>query len=128
MNDFRILIVDDNRDLADRMAVMLQQEGYSTTAVYTGEDAVAYVLAESYDLAVIDAKLPAIDGVEVFLAIRKLRPDIAGIMINAQGVNNVFKKLAGQGELVVLQKPFQMEAASDIISAIRQEESGALPA
>lgn len=128
MKDFRVLIVDDNSEQAVCMANMLQREGYSATVVNAGEDAIAYVLSEPCDLAVIDARLAAIDGVEIFLAIRRLRPDIACIMINAQGVDKVLKELVSQGELVILQKPFQLAGPSEIITAVRREVLEALPA
>lgn len=127
MNEFKILIVDDNRDLADCMAILLEQEGYTPTVVYTGEDAVARALVETYDLAVIDIKLPGMNGVEVFHAIRELRPGISGIMITAYQLDSLSSDVINQGTVCVLRKPFPMDALLTKISDLQQENSSLLP-
>ena len=128
MKDFRVLIVDDNRDLADNLAELLQQEGCSTTVVYTGEDAVAHALVESYDLAVLDIKLPGINGFEVLQAIRRLRPEMTGIMMTAHEAIGVYKDMISHDDITVLRKPFQMEDLSNRIAVARREKTELLPA
>jgi len=123
MNEYKILIIDDNRDLADCMTILLEQAGYSPTVVYSGEDAVARVLAGHFDLAIIDLKLPGMNGGEVFYAIRQLRPAMAGILITAYRPDGRLQDMVQQGFIGVLRKPFTMDALLTRIADLRSGKS-----
>ena len=61
----RILVADDERDLAQALEAMLKREHYSVDVVYDGQDALDYGLAENYDCLVLDIMMPRRDGLEV---------------------------------------------------------------
>jgi CheY-like chemotaxis protein len=60
-----ILVVDDNRDLADCQAFLLKVAGYQVAVAYDGHDAVDAALAVRPDVVLLDIGLPGIDGYEV---------------------------------------------------------------
>lgn len=66
----RVLIVDDNRDAADSMAILLQVAGAATRAVYDGAAALAVAREFRPDLVLLDIGLPGMDGYEVARALR----------------------------------------------------------
>lgn len=66
----KVLIVEDERSLADALEHIIKHAGYSADAVYTGDDALAYALGASYDVIVLDVMLPGMDGFEI---VRRLR-------------------------------------------------------
>lgn len=68
--DTRILVVDDERAITDLVGIYLRNEGYSVTLAYTGADAAREILAQEFDLAVLDIMLPDIDGFELLRTIR----------------------------------------------------------
>lgn len=68
--DTRILVVDDEKAITDLVGIYLRNEGYSVTLAYTGADAVREILAQEFDLAVLDIMLPDIDGFELLRTIR----------------------------------------------------------
>ncbi len=70
----RILIVDDNRDSADSLAMMLKMMGHETSAVYDGEEAVSAASAFTPDVILLDIGLPKLNGYEACRRIRKLEP------------------------------------------------------
>ncbi len=65
-----ILIVDDEREIADLVEIYLQNEGFTTYKAYCGEDALEWLQREKLDLAILDVMLPDIDG---FALCRKIR-------------------------------------------------------
>lgn len=61
----KILVVDDNRDSADTMALLLQSLGYSASVVYDGNAALASIATEAPDAVLLDLGLPGISGIEI---------------------------------------------------------------
>ena len=66
----RILIVEDERALCDTLAKSLKRKGYETDVCYDGESALEWMLAEKYDLILLDLNLPGRDGMELLLSAR----------------------------------------------------------
>ncbi len=66
----KILVVDDEKEIAQLVRVCLENEGYACTVCYNGRDALAAIRNEVFDLAVLDVMLPDIDGFAVCSAIR----------------------------------------------------------
>jgi len=80
----RLLIVDDDRELAGMLKEILELQGYSVDAVGDGEAALQHVAVEQPDLVVLDVMLPGIDG---FAVLQRLRDgyNMPVIMLTARG-------------------------------------------
>lgn len=65
-----ILVVDDEKTIADLVAIYLENEGYEVTLCYTGAEAAQAILTREFDLAVLDIMLPDIDGYEPLRTVR----------------------------------------------------------
>jgi len=68
----RILLVDDDRDLAEYVSRTLEEEGNTVTVKYDGESGLRAAQSATFDIIVLDVMLPFLDGVQV---IRRLRAD-----------------------------------------------------
>ena len=66
----QVLIVDDNRDAADSLAMLLQFSGFEAKAVYNGEDAVETAVNEKFDVVLLDLGLPRLNGYDAARQIR----------------------------------------------------------
>jgi DNA-binding response OmpR family regulator len=66
----RVLVVEDERDLADALAAALRREGYAVDVAYDGDDALVKARVYPYDLVSLDLNLPGTDGREVARALR----------------------------------------------------------
>ena len=70
----RILIVDDEPQLADTLATILQRAGYIAKAVYSSDEALSLMAAQPTSLVVVDVIMPGMDGIALAKEIRKSYP------------------------------------------------------
>ena len=71
MTQLKILVVDDEKEIADLIGVYLENEGFLVDKCYNGTTALSRIHSERYDLAVLDVMLPGIDGFSLCSEIRK---------------------------------------------------------
>lgn len=79
----RILVVDDERAIADLVVSLLLREGMQARACYSGVQALEALEKESFDLAILDIMMPGMDGFELCVRMRKMR-DIPIIFLSAK--------------------------------------------
>jgi CheY-like chemotaxis protein len=77
-----ILVVDDNRDAADSLAMLLEIDGHDVTAVYSAPDALKRASELKPAVIVMDLGLPEIDGCEVARRMRAM-PELEGVRLVA---------------------------------------------
>jgi len=103
----RILIVDDNRDLADNLAELLSDEGHETLVAYGAEDALALVGdPPPIECAVLDVRMSGMDGVELSDRIRSRLPGTPCLLMTAFTRDQRLAEARESGITVVLSKPF----------------------
>lgn len=105
----RILVVDDDRALAELLRRILVKEGYEVVVSHSGEDAIKRSMQEGFDLAVLDVMLPGMDG---YTLCRRMRQNpstqyVPILMLTAKG--DIADKIAGfeVGADDYMTKPFQ---------------------
>ncbi|MBK4997854.1 response regulator transcription factor [Pseudomonas sp. S31] len=81
-----VLLVDDDRELTEMLALYLAREGFAATAVGTGEEGEMQALSGAYSLVVLDVMLPDISGIEVLRRIRA-RSLVPVLLLTARGDN-----------------------------------------
>jgi DNA-binding NtrC family response regulator len=88
MNDqpsIRVLLVDDEEDLLDYLSKRLLKQGFTVKATFSGEEAIQVAQDEPYDVAVVDLKMPGMDGVETQKMLREVQPFIQCIVLTGHG-------------------------------------------
>ena len=83
MSDGRILVVDDETDLAESCKRLLLSRGYQARAAASGEEAVELIQEFEPDLVITDLRMPGMSGMELLGRARQLRPDAQVIMATA---------------------------------------------
>jgi len=68
----RLLLAEDERDLADALEAMLKHNNYSVDVVNNGQDALDYLMLDDYDGAILDVMMPQMDGVTVVKKLREI--------------------------------------------------------
>jgi PAS domain S-box-containing protein len=113
----RILIIDDNRDAADSMAVLLQLDGHEVAAVYSPEDGIAKVSVFAPDIVLLDIGLPFMDG---YAVARRLKDDgFQGrlIAISGYGEEDDKQRATAAGFFAHLSKPVEYSALKKVMAA-----------
>lgn len=105
----KILIVEDEKDLASVLTEMLKQNGYSIDKVHNGIDGLDYALTGIYDVIILDIMLPKMNGIQVLKEIRNNGINSSILMLTAKG--EVEDKINGldNGADDYLTKPFITE-------------------
>lgn len=80
-----ILVVEDDKKVAAFIQKGLQQEAYAADVVYDGETALSYILADRYDLIILDLMLPRLSGLEVLCRIRREKLPLLVLVLSAKG-------------------------------------------
>lgn len=102
----KVLIVEDEKDLACVLSEMLKQEGYIVNKVHNGIDGLDYALTNTYDVIILDIMLPQMNGIEVLKEIRKNGINSSVLLLTAK--SEVEDKINGldNGADDYLTKPF----------------------
>ncbi len=105
----RVLIVDDNHDLADNLAELLEQEGYAVATAYSGEKALVLAAADVFDTVLTDVRMPGISGVDLVKRLRGLNPETSFLLMTAYSSDAVLSEALGAGVRAVLTKPVDID-------------------
>jgi CheY-like chemotaxis protein len=119
MKPLDILIVDDDRDLADAIGEALELVGHKPTIAYSGTEAIETYCGRSFDLTFMDVKLPDINGVETFMTIREMDPNARVVMMTGYRIDQLLAQATDNGAIRVLRKPFAMEEVLTSIDEVR---------
>ena len=104
----RVLIVEDERRLAEALGQIMAEQRYQTDVVYDGADGLDYALTEQYDVIVLDVMLPKLDGFEVASRLRHAHVSTPILMLTAR--DEMPDKIAGldHGADDYMTKPFDI--------------------
>lgn len=110
-----ILVVDDDPGTCTTLKNILVKKGYDVGIAYTGEEAITMVQKKTYDILFIDMKLPTLNGLETYLAIKKICPETVAVLMTAyrQEVADLVEEAINNHAYTCLYKPLDM---SEILS------------
>jgi DNA-binding response OmpR family regulator len=80
----RILVTEDEKDLADALAKGLERQGYAVDVAYDGEESLRLAEVNDYDLLILDLNVPKVDGMEVCRSLRDSGSSIGILMLTAR--------------------------------------------
>lgn len=118
----RLLLVEDERELADSLSQGLRLSGYAVDVASDGEEGLFMAQTEPYELILLDVNLPKMDGFKVLQEIRKENQTVAIILLTARG--DVEDRVYGldSGANDYLTKPFALaELEARIRSLLRRK-------
>jgi len=113
----RVLWADDQIDLLKPHLLFLEEKGYAVTGVPNGDDAIALLEKEPYDVLLLDEMMPGKNGLETLIEVRKIRQDIPVIMITKSEEESLMNKALGYSVQDFLVKPVN---PVQIFSAIKR--------
>ena len=103
----RVLIADDERVIADTLAVILNQSGFEARAVYSGEKAVEVAVDFKPGMLILDVIMGGLSGIDAAIRIRALFPQVKILLFSGQAATaDLLEKARSQGyEFEILAKP-----------------------
>jgi len=112
----RVLVVDDEQNIAELLRMALRYEGWEVDTAFSGVQAVNQARSERPDAVVLDMMLPDFDGMEVLRRLRSLHPDVPVLFLTARDSleDRVAGLTAGGDDYVV--KPFSLE---EVVARVR---------
>lgn len=116
-----VLVVDDDDDIRSNVRDILEDLGYRTDTAHDGPSALQLVERSTYDVALLDFKMPGMDGATLYAEIKKIRPEIVAIMVTAYAGSNGVDKAKEAGTWKVLRKPVDFGALLPLVEQAAQE-------
>ncbi|MGA8087069.1 MAG: response regulator [Terracidiphilus sp.] len=112
-----VLVIDDDRVLADTLSDILRKHGFKPVALYSGEEALELVARFRPDIVLSDIRMSQLDGIETAKRIRLLHPECRIILFTAHTVSTALVKLTHGLGFELLQRPLHPE---HVLTALSQ--------
>jgi CheY-like chemotaxis protein len=114
----KVLVADDERVIADTLAMILNQSGFDARAVYSGEKALELASTFAPDMLISDVIMADLNGIDAAIRIRSLLPSIKILLFSGQAATaDLLEKARAQGyEFEILAKPVHPQ---DLLSRLR---------
>jgi len=113
----RVLLVDDDKDLLQLIAMRLSAAGYAVTAVESGEAALAALAVSRPQAVVTDLRMQGMDGMALFDAIHRDSPSLPVVILTAHGTIPEAVSATRRGVFSFLTKPFEPKVLLDTVAA-----------
>ena len=118
----RVLIVEDEKMLADSIKAVLETKGFEVEAVYDGESGAEYALTGIYDLLILDVMMPKLNGYQVARQVRAKRCSTPILMLTAKsGLEDRIEGL-NAGADYYLTKPFDIRELLACVNALLRRQ------
>ena len=114
----KILVVDDNIDLAEAIADLLDIHGYHVDIAFNSKEALAKYNNAHYDIVLMDIKLPDKNGVDSFIEIKKTNPNAKVAVMTGYKDSKLIHKAKDNGAANIFYKPFGIPKLLSVIENV----------
>lgn len=111
-----ILVVDDDVDTCRNLSDILTDLGYHVDVAHDGPGALELVRRKMYDVALLDYKMPGMDGLTLYREIKRLRAGTVAIVVTAYAGGTTAEEALGAGAWQVLPKPVEFPRLLGLVS------------
>jgi len=108
-SDIKVLLIDDEQTLLEYLSKRLLREGFIIKATFSGEEAVEVATNDNFDVAVVDLKMPGIDGVETQKRLHDVQPFLQCIVLTGHGSVETALESGQEDAFQYLLKPIDYE-------------------
>ncbi|NQT14073.1 MAG: response regulator [Planctomycetes bacterium] len=123
VKDTAILVVENEEETAKALSVRLKEQGYRVTVTQSPHDALELVEQIRFDLIFVDVDLPAMNGLELYLAIKQITPTAVAIMITGMGkeFEAIAREAVRRNAYTIVKKPLDID---NILGLLRRISGG----
>jgi len=115
MDHLRLMFVDDEEELVSALVERLELRGIDAIGVTSGDEALEHLREESFDVVIVDVKMPGIGGLEVLRTVSRRYPNVKVILMTGHGSAEDSEIGRRLGAVAYLQKPVDLE---DLLATI----------
>jgi DNA-binding NtrC family response regulator len=118
----KVLLVDDEKEFADALAERLGSRGLHVGTANSGDEAVARLREESFDVVILDMVMPGKDGIQTLNEIKQARPLVEVVLLTGFGTLDTAVSSIERGAFYYLKKPAEMrDLLENIVSAYKRK-------
>lgn len=117
MAALRVLFVDDEEELVSTVVERLDLRGIDATGAMSGEEALTRIEEQTFDVVVLDVRMPGLGGFDVIKRIKQSHPGLEVILVSGHGAKEAAETGLGLGAFDYLQKPVDLE---DLIAILHR--------
>lgn len=115
-NKTLILLVDDSVEDRASYRIFLEKKGYKVLETQSGEECLKRVKERKFQVILLDIQLPGISGIETLKEIKKVRPDVAVIMVTGHTETEMVEQAMKNGSFAYLAKPLDIKRLTEVIA------------
>ena len=117
MEKLTVLVVDDDREIVESIAIFLQADGYLVRKAYNGLEALDIVMTENVHLIILDIMMPELDGIKTLLKVRESK-NLPIILLSAKSedADKILGLTAGADDYIT--KPFN---PSELVARVKSQ-------
>ncbi len=119
MAESPILVVDDEEEFVATLVQRLRKRGWASEGVLSGSEAIAKVTANDYAVVLLDMRLPDVDGGQVLLEIKKIRPESRVVILTGHASAKEGEEGIRNGAFDYLLKPVEFEILLEKLQAAK---------
>lgn len=119
----RILVVDDEPRLVSTLATLLRSYGYDATEAHGGRRACELIDTQPFDLALLDLRMPEVDGFAVMAHLANRQPECGSIVISGESSFTAVSGALRRGALDYIRKPFDPEELVATVKGVADKQS-----
>jgi DNA-binding response OmpR family regulator len=121
MSDLKVLLVDDELEFLEPLSTRLSRRGISCAIATTGEDALRTLGGRAFDCAVVDVKMPGMDGLELLRRMRRDHPAVGVVLLTGHASVELGVQGMELGAFDYLLKPIDLDELLDVIRRAAQQ-------
>ena len=122
-NKPKVLIVDDDRRMAKTIQDILKVKNYEAECAFSGQDALKRIKKTSFSCILTDVKMPEMDGITFYRAVKKIHPYLPVILMTAYYTDILIEEGLKEGALASLTKPLDINLLLQFFSSLRRQSS-----
>jgi DNA-binding NtrC family response regulator len=118
----RALVVDDDKFMVRTLSDVLRVKGWQVTQAYSGASAVEAARATPFDVVLMDIKMPGMDGVAAFKAMKAEQPSLRVVLMTAYASQDLIAEAENEGVLRIMPKPLNLPALLSLLTGSFDED------